>query len=261
MADFLYKLGVVVLRPPVVSWFKIDVRGLDWVPTEGPVILASNHISHMDPFALVKTGLQVRPKRRYRFLAKAELFEKQPLRWAMHRLGHVPVDRGTASASDSLHSAREALENGEAIVIFPEGTVSVTFVPMRPHTGVGRLALETGAPVVPVGVWGTHRSMTKYRKRDLSWRRPVTIDYGPPRVYTAEDGDAQAVSDAIFSRVIAEVVSARARYPDTPGPDDWWGPPDWPIERAGKWRPKLNKSMTADEALAEAHAALQGGRD
>ncbi|MBX7160267.1 MAG: 1-acyl-sn-glycerol-3-phosphate acyltransferase [Acidimicrobiia bacterium] len=261
MADFLFKLGVTVLRPPVLSWFKFDVRGLDWVPTDGPVIIASNHISHMDPFALARTGLLLHPTRRYRFLAKAELFEKQPLAWAMRRLGQIPVDRGTAAASDSLRSAREALERGEAVVIFPEGTVSVTFVPMRPHTGVGRLALDSGAPVVPAGVWGTHRSMTKYRERDLSWRRPVTIDYGPPRVYTSDDGDAHAVTEAIFKRVIAEVVSARARYPEAPGPDDWWGPPAWPIERAGRWRPKLDKSMTPADALAEAHAAMAGGRD
>lgn len=261
MADLLYKVGCAVLRAPVLSWFKADVRGLEWVPTDGPVIVASNHISHMDPLVLERTALLLRPKVRYRFLAKAELFDKQPLAWAMDHLGQIPVDRGSAAASDSLRSAREAIGRGEAVAIFPEGTVSLTFVPMRPHSGVGRLALDTGAPVVPAGLWGTHRSMTKYRKRDLAWRRPVTVDYGPPRVYTPDDGDAQTVTEAIWARVIREVVSARARYPETPGPDDWWGPPDWPIERAGRWRPKLDKSMTPEEALAEAHAAMAGERD
>lgn len=261
MADLLYRLGIVTLRPVVLSWFKIDARGFESVPVDGPVIVASNHISHMDPFALERTALLMRPKVHYRFLAKAELYEKQPLAWALRKLGHIPVDRGTAAANDSLRSAREAIAQGEAVVIFPEGTVSPTFVPMRPHSGVGRLALDTGAPVVPAGIWGTHRSMTKYRKRDLSWRRPVTIDYGPPRVYTPADGDAHAVTEEIWARVIGEVVSARARYPDTPAPDDWWGPPDWPLERAGKWRPKLDKSMTPAEALAEAHAAMSGERD
>lgn len=261
MPDLTYKVAVEVLRAPVLSRFKIDVRGLDHVPVDAPVIVASNHISHMDPLVLERTALLLRPKVRYRFLAKAELFEKQPLAWALRRLGQIPVDRGTSRASDSLCSARAAIADGQAVCIFPEGTVSVTFVPMKPHSGVGRLALDTGVPVVPVGVWGTHRSMTKYRKRDLAWRRPVTVDYGPPRTYTSADGDARTVTDAIFSRVIEQVVSARARYPETPGPQDWWGPPEWPADRAGKWRPKLNKSMSPAEALAEAHAAMMDGRD
>lgn len=261
MPDLLYKVGVAVLRTPVLACFKVDVRGLEHLPVDSAVIVASNHISHMDPFVLERTALLLRPKVRYRFLAKAELFERQPLAWAMHRLGQIPVDRGTAQARDSLRSARAAIDDGQAVVFFPEGTVSVTFVPMKPHSGVGRLALDTGVPVVPVGVWGTHRSMTKYRKRHLAWRRPVTIDYGTPRTYTHADGDARAVTEAIFARVIDEVVSARARYPETPGPQDWWGPPEWPVDRAGSWRPKLNKKMTSAEALSEASAAMHGGRD
>jgi len=254
MADTMYRTAVAVLNPMISHLFRTDVVGLHNVPLHGPVIIASNHISYLDPIVLGKAILKLRPKRRLRFLAKAELFEKQPLEWAMRNLGQIPVDRGTVSASDSLRSARLAIEEGKSVVIFPEGTISAAFVPMKPHSGVGRLALDTGAPVVPTGIWGTHRSMTKYRERDLARRRPATVDFGASRAY--REGDPRSVTEDIMRRVVECVVSARSRYPEIPGPDDWWGPPQWPAERVGKWRPKLTKDMSREEALAAVAAAL-----
>lgn len=250
-----------LIGPPLSSvwsrYFDEDVVGLEHIPESGPLIVASNHISHLDPITLCQVFWKNRPRRQLNFLAKEELFAKQPLKSLMRITGQIPVARGSSSAKDSLVHAREALNDGRTVMIFPEGTVSVLFVPMKPHSGVGRLALETGVGVLPIGVWGTHRTMSKYRERDIVAHRPVTIDIGPVRRYGTGDGSARDVSEDVMSAIVGLVESARTRYPERPAVDDWWGPPDWPLEKAGHWRPKLDKSMQPDEALAEAARALE----
>ncbi len=257
MGDPVYTGVAGALRPFVAQLFRLDVRGAEHIPAEGAVIVASNHVSHADPLVGGLMGLRMRPPRHFRWLAKAELFEKAPLKWVMNGARQIPVERGTSSAADSLGAARASLVAGEAVWVYPEGTISVTFVPMRAHSGVARLALDTGVPVVPVGFWGAHRTLTKYRKRDLKLHRPVTIDLGEPLRF--RDGKPQEVADEIMAAVCGLVDRARGRYPETAGPDDWWGPAEWPAERAGRWRPKLDKSMSAEEALAEAQRALREG--
>lgn len=256
MRSWLYFAVGPVLSEIWEHYFDEDVQGLQNVPEHGPLLVASNHISHMDPITLCQVFWKNRPRRQLRFLAKRELFERQPLAWAMCQFGHIPVDRQSASASDSLHSARDALRMGKTVVIFPEGTVSLTFVPMKPHTGVSRLATDTGVAVLPVGLWGTHRTMSKHRDRNIVPHRPVTVNIGEPRRYTTADGSQEEVAAAIMDEVVTLVDRARSRYQDVPGPDDWWGPPKWPLEQAGKWRPRLDAGMTPQEALAEADRAL-----
>ncbi|MCC7077840.1 MAG: 1-acyl-sn-glycerol-3-phosphate acyltransferase [Acidimicrobiia bacterium] len=237
-------------------YFDESVSGLEHIPADGPLIVASNHISHLDPLTLCQVFWKNRPRRQLSFLAKQELFERQPLASVMRMGGQIPVARGTTAAKDSLSFARAALAAGRTVVVFPEGTVSVLFVPMRPHSGVGRLALETGVGVLPMGVWGTHRSMAKYRGRDIEPHRAVTIDIGAVRRYAPGDASASEVAADIMQAVIELVVSARARYPEAAAPGEWWGPPEWPAARAGRWRPKLDKSLSPEEALSVAQRAL-----
>lgn len=257
MGDPVYTGVAGALRPFVAQLFRLDVRGAEHIPLDGAVIVASNHISHADALIGGLMGLRMRPSRHFRWLGKAELFEKAPLKWVMNGARQIPVERGTSSAADSLRAARASLAEGEAVWVFPEGTISVTFVPMRAHSGVARLALDTGVPVVPLGFWGAQRTLTKFRKRELKRHRPVTIDVGEPMAF--RDGEPQQVADEIMEAICGLVDRARLRYPEAPGPDDWWGPPEWPAERAGRWRPKLDKSMSAAEALAEAQRALREG--
>jgi 1-acyl-sn-glycerol-3-phosphate acyltransferase len=237
-------------------YFDETVSGLEHIPETGPLIVASNHISHLDPITLCQVFWKNRPRRQLNFLAKDELFVKQPLKGIMKATGQIPVARGSSSAKDSLVHARAALNEGRTVMIFPEGTVSVLFLPMKAHSGVGRLALDTGVGVLPIGIWGTHRTMSKYRERDVVAHRPVTIDIGPVRRYGTADGTPRDVAEDVMSAIVGLVESARARYPESPSPGDWWGPPEWPADKAGRWRPKLDKSMGPDEALAEAARAL-----
>ncbi|HVM41155.1 MAG TPA: lysophospholipid acyltransferase family protein [Acidimicrobiia bacterium] len=217
----MYTLAAGVLKP-------LLRRGLDWtvdgdhlVPRHGPAILASNHVSYLDP--LVVAYVIDERQRRCRFLAKAELFDKRGLGWALRQIHQIPVLRNTGDAGRSLDAAVEALRKGEIVAIFPEGTISLDLEPMAPKTGTARLAQLSGMPVVPVGLWGAHRVLFKGRKPN--WQRGVAqvVCLGAP-VKVGPDDDVREASDRIMTAVVEQVRRARAMYPQVPEPgeDDWW---------------------------------------
>ncbi|MFL5841754.1 MAG: lysophospholipid acyltransferase family protein, partial [Thermoleophilaceae bacterium] len=138
----------VILGAAIQVYFSLERNGRKNIPKNGPVILASNHRSFLDPFVI---GCSVR--RPVYFVAKKELFAKRWQGWILNRLGAFPVKRGE-SDEESMATARGVLERGGALVIFPEGTRHPKGPLGRPKRGVGRLALETGAPVVPIAVMG-----------------------------------------------------------------------------------------------------------
>src|SRR5206468_3268308 len=113
---------------------------------------------------------------------------------------HIPVSRGTAGAAGSLVAAEDALRAGECIAVFPEGTISLDLDPMPGKTGTARLAAATGAPVVPVGMWGLHRVM--FKGRTPRWRTGVAevVRVGPP-LTVAPDDDALAATDRIMGAI------------------------------------------------------------
>lgn len=138
-------LAMVLLR----LWFRVRITGADHVPAEGAAIIAPNHKNFLDPFFV---GLAV--NRRVRYMAKVELF-KGPLAWLFLRLGAFPVQRGEADA-EALDTSRAILAAGGLVVVFPEGTrVEEPNALGSPHHGAGRLALETGAPIIPAAITGT----------------------------------------------------------------------------------------------------------
>lgn len=149
-----------VLYPFFLTYFRLRWRGSKHIPKSGPVIIAANHRSFLDPFVI--SAMVWRP---LYFVAKRELFEASRWQtWVLNSLGAFPVDRGAGDA-DAMNSAREILARGDAVVIFPEGTRIRPGGLGRPRRGVGRLALETGAPVVPVAVIGSENIRTKWRIR------------------------------------------------------------------------------------------------
>jgi 1-acyl-sn-glycerol-3-phosphate acyltransferase len=160
------RFGVVVIKPPLLAFTRRDWRGIEHVPPTGGVILASNHISHVDPLTLcdyVLHGLRRIP----RFLAKDTLFRgKGIVGRTMRGAGQIPVHRKTADAALALRDAVAALERGECVVIYPEGTVTrdPDKWPMLAKTGVARLALLSGAPVIPIGQWGAQAVLDSYRE-------------------------------------------------------------------------------------------------
>jgi glycerol-3-phosphate dehydrogenase (NAD(P)+) len=140
-------------------YFRLSRIGREHIPSEGPVIVAANHRSFLDPFVI---GTMAR--RPMYYVAKKELFRNRLQSWILSALGAFPIDRGSGDR-DAMATARELLERGECVLIFPEGT-RVRPGPLgRPKRGVGRLALETGAPVVPVAVFGTEKVRRGWRIR------------------------------------------------------------------------------------------------
>jgi 1-acyl-sn-glycerol-3-phosphate acyltransferase len=217
----VYSVARAALLVPLGHGLRWTFEGAHRVPTDGPVILASNHISYLDP--LVLAYLADRRSRRVRFLAKAELFEKRGLGWGLRQIRQIPVQRDTSNAATSLDAAIEALRQGECVVVFPEGTISLDLEPMAARTGTARLAAASGVPVTPVGLWGAHRIMFKGRKP--RWRRGIaeSVIVGEP-VEVAADEDVYDATDRIMAAIASCVARAREVYPQEPTADegDWW---------------------------------------
>lgn len=230
-STLLYWVVAGLLWVPLRFWYRWHFRGWSNLPAAGPVIVASNHISYLDPLAV--GYLCLKRRRRARFLTKKELFEKRGpagalLGWILASVGQIPVSRGSETAAASLDEAEKALEMGECVVVFPEGTIShETFEPMRPHTGVARLAAATGAPVVPVAVWGTHRAFTKHRKPDLRPRYDISVVCGEP-ITIDEEVDPRAGAERVMKKIRRLLDEAMLEYPAEPSPgEDWWLPPKY----------------------------------
>lgn len=200
----------------------VQVIGEENIPSSGPAVLASNHIGYLD---FVFSGYAARERgRRVRFLAKKEIFDKRGVGWLMRQMGHVPVDRD-GSAKDSLTAAIAELKRGEVIGMFPEATISPSFVPRRGKTGTVRLAQETGAPLIPVGIWGTQRILTKWRPKNFRRRIPIVVNVGKPIDAPAGE-DPQVLTDRLMEQIVELLSEAQARYPDEPHSEDdrWWLP-------------------------------------
>src|SRR5919199_957662 len=188
----VYWVVRAVLQPAMRIWFRLERHGRENVPKRGPLILAANHRSFLDPFIV---GVCLR--RPVYFVAKQELFEKRWQGWLLNALGAFPVRRGE-SDEESVETAKQILKRGDALVIFPEGTRIREGSLGRAKRGVGRLTLETGAPVVPVAVHGTERARRGWRLRPVKVKvrlgRPLTF----PRVETASKQLATEVTARIW---------------------------------------------------------------
>ena len=166
----VYWLARAFLQPLFHVWFRLARIGREHIPAQGPVILASNHRSFLDPFVIA-----VMVRRPIYFVAKKELFLFHPVvSWILSALGAFPIDRG-ASDQEAMATARGILERGDVVLMFPEGTRVRPGSLGRPKRGVGRLALETGAPVVPVAVIGTEGVRSGWRIRPRSPARSPTV--------------------------------------------------------------------------------------
>jgi 1-acyl-sn-glycerol-3-phosphate acyltransferase len=209
-----YKLVIATVRPMLVGITRRSWTGGEHVPRTGGFIVASNHYSEVDPFMLAHFLVdQGRPPF---FLAKSSLFSVPVLGPALRHLEQVPVYRATSRAHDALDAAREALASGRPIAIMPEGTLTrdPDMWPMKARPGVGRLALTSRAPVVPVGQWGAQEVLDRYARRPGNLlRRPVQhVKAGPPvdlaDLYDrADDPRAHAEATARVMRAVTELVA------------------------------------------------------
>jgi len=201
----LYELVRLLLTPVLRGWFRVRIYGSENIPAHGAAIIAPNHKSFLDAFFV---GIATR--RHVRYMAKAELF-KGPLGWLFLRLGAFPVLRGEADA-EALETARLILEQGGVLVLFPEGTrVEDAHALGAPHHGAGRLALGTGARLIPAAIAGTQRlwlgPLPKPRRVQVTFLPALD----PARVASHPDALSELVDRELWPTVQREYRRELAR--------------------------------------------------
>lgn len=223
--DVVYRcvnaLGRVLLA---LLGVRIRVRGLENLPRSGAVILASTHASYLDFVILEKAA--VARGRYVRFLARYDVWLPGPVSWAMTRMRHVPVDRAVPVAA--YLAARRLLRSGEAVGIFPEAGISYSYTVRGLMPGAVALARETGAPIVPVAMWGAQRISTvgiPEPRPDLTRRRRVEILLGEP-VLVGPGDDITEATRALGTLLTAmlEELQVLPEHRPLPGESAPWYP-------------------------------------
>jgi 1-acyl-sn-glycerol-3-phosphate acyltransferase len=225
-AGFWIRTWVVILFPVTSAFFKLRWRHLDRMPApeQGGVLVAINHLSHADTILMAR--LVWSSGRVPRFMIKSGVFDWPVIGYMMRGSRQIPVYRGTADAAQSLREAVTALERGEAVVIYPEGTTTKDpdNWPMQAKTGIARLVLLCpDTPVVPIGQWGPHR-MGGFSWRRVGRRRPSLASVGEPldlsRVRGKEPTGAilREITDEIMGAVRDEVAALRGE----PAPEQFF---------------------------------------
>ena len=189
----LYRAAELIAYPVVRAWFRPEVTGAGHVPVSGAAIIAANHLSAAD-----EVFTPVAARRQVAYFAKAEYFTQPGLRGRLvartfREFGHVPVERESPrAAASTIEVGARLLAEGRALGIFPEGTRSPDGCLYRFRTGVARLALRTGAPVIPVGLVGTEHVLMPGDRR---WHRaPVAVRFGPPLDFSGRSEDERSAS-------------------------------------------------------------------
>jgi 1-acyl-sn-glycerol-3-phosphate acyltransferase len=195
----LYRAAELTVSPVLRAYFRPVATGTEYVPRTGAAIIAANHLSAAD-----EVFTPITARRQVVYFAKAEYFNGTGLRgralaWIFTEFGLVPVERtNPRAAASTIDLGAELLAAGKMLGIYPEGTRSPDGRLHKFRTGVARLALRSGAPVVPVGLIGTDRVLPAGEQR---WRRaPVQVHYGPPLDFSGRPEDERS------SRVLREVT-------------------------------------------------------
>jgi 1-acyl-sn-glycerol-3-phosphate acyltransferase len=207
----------LVLYYPASALFKSRYRHIERIPQTGPMIIVTNHVSHVDPFLISKFILDA--ARVPRFLAKDAIFDVFAVGPAMRAMGHIPVKRGSTDARQSLAAAVQALADGKVLVLHPEGTVTrdPDGWPMNAKTGAARLAtLAPDVPVIPLAQWGVQEQFDLYKKKIKLIPRPKhVISVGEPIDLSAfRDREPTArvlkeMTDVIMRRLRKDVAELR----------------------------------------------------
>jgi len=171
----------VLCRPLLATLVKRDWRGMENVPREGGVIVVANHYSFFDPISVAH--LLVKAGRTPRFLAKSGVFKNPVLGRLFRSAGQIPVYRESRDAALAFKDAVAAVERGEVIIVYPEGTMTKDpdLWPMTGKTGAARIALRTGAPVLPIAQWGAQEVFASYSKKPQVFpRKTLRVTVGKP---------------------------------------------------------------------------------
>jgi 1-acyl-sn-glycerol-3-phosphate acyltransferase len=206
--DWVYRLARIILTIPMLVIYRFRAIDVDNVPYEGPVILAPNHFSFFDHFFIA-----VMIRREVQFMAKSQLFQPPVLDFILTHGGTFPVRRGQKD-EEAFITAHSVLGRGGTVLMYAEGGRSRSKRLGEPKPGLGRLALESGAPVVPIAIHGSQHVREAKRGR-ISPK--VTVQYGKPIAYERVEhptrDQSQEVANEVFARVkeMYEALDAQGR--------------------------------------------------
>ncbi|SEO00130.1 lysophospholipid acyltransferase family protein [Actinacidiphila rubida] len=237
---FWYRLAAMVAKPPLIVLFKRDWRGIENIPAEGGFLTAVNHNSYLDP--LVYAHFQYNTGRVPRFLAKASLFSPAVVGAFMRGTGQIPVFRATADAAAAYRAAVEAVNKGECVAFYPEGTLTrdPELWPMVSKTGIARVALLTKAPVIPIAQWGANDVLPPYAKKpDLLPRKTHRVLAGPAvdlSAYYGKEPTSEVLRE-VTEKIMEAVKDLLAELRGEPAP-------------AGLYDTRLGRHATASETGA-----------
>jgi 1-acyl-sn-glycerol-3-phosphate acyltransferase len=205
---FWRRFAVMVVVPLLTIWTRRTWSGQEHVPAEGGIILVPNHISHFDP--LVVAHYVYKAGRWPRFLGKASIWNVPFVGFMLRKTRQIPVERGSVEAVKSLDVLIEAIHQGGAVIIYPEGTTTrePDLWPMRGKTGAARLALVTGVPVVPIATWGAERVFDPRTGRlKFRPRTPISVTAGKPIDLSpwAAESPSRAVLDQMTDAIMLAI--------------------------------------------------------
>ena len=208
---------VAVLRPSLFLLMRRQWLGRENMPRKGGVILAANHVTELDSLSMAHFVYM--SHRWPAFMIKDGVFKVPVLGKMLLKVGQIPVARGGVGAAKSLKYAEEALDKGAALMIFPEGTCTrdPDLWPMVAKTGVARLALKTGKPVIPIAHFGAHEILAyRSKKLHLFPRKRVRMVAGPPVDLSAYDGKPLTATNltAATADIMAEITALLATIRD-----------------------------------------------
>lgn len=217
------QIATTIARPGFLPWIDLDVDGLGHLPADGGAILAVNHRSYLDPLIVgLVAGRAGRPAR---FLAKKEVTDAPVVGQITRALGAIRVDRqakgGGSGDDDPMRQAARALRAGELIAVFPQGTIprgDAFFAPeLEGRYGAARLAIETGVPIVPVGLWGTERAWPRNRKAPyvLNLADPPTVRVRLGAPYLPASTDLAEATEELMATIL-HLLPDEARRPRVP---------------------------------------------
>lgn len=226
---FWYRLAAVIAKPPLIVLFKRDWHGMEHIPAVGGFITAVNHNSYLDPLSYAH--FQYNSGRVPRFLAKAGLFKPFFVGTMLRGTGQIPVFRETTDAANAFRAAVDAVNSGECVAFYPEGTLTrdPDQWPMVSKTGIARVALLTKAPVIPVAQWGANEAVPPYatsKRVRLLPRKTLRVVAGDPVDLTAYYGQEPTpdVLRSVTETIMLAVAEILAEMREEPAPGSLYDP-------------------------------------
>ncbi len=233
---------------------KFSISGVEHIPTSGPGVVAINHTGYLD-FTLAGVPAFLQGKRKVRFMAKKEVFDNKITGPLMRGCKHIPVDR-TAGA-ESYQAAVDYLKAGELVGVYPEATISRSFEIKAFKSGAARMALESGAPIIPTLIWGAQRIWTKGHPKNLGRSKtPVSIGVAEPLEAT---GSPEALTAKLHEVMVAKLDQLQQEYAQRNGP--YPAGAFWVPARLGGGAPTLAEANALDEAEHAERMAKKVERD